>query len=151
MTPNEMPLQARGRTGCFKVVMILLGGLFLFSLLLILMPPSDADLARIAASRAERAEKTQELAAAAQKLKETNRLASGILSKGEDVLWAWYPDDGSSRDLLAGTYCFELAELGITRVVNVSVVSTQSAARRDGPDIIGRARCKDGIDQRARH
>lgn len=91
-----------------------------------------------------------ELEQALVSLRETNKRAVGIRQQNGDEVWAWYADDGSSRDLLAGTYCVELAQLGIKRPVQIRILDASTLATGAGPKFIGRANCRDGRDTRRR-
>lgn len=145
--PNPVP--PKGLSGCGLILVIVL----LFVAMLGVVSLFFADRSAMTATRTgpspqQRAE--EELERALVSLRESNKRAVGIRQQNGDEVWAWYVDDGSSRDLLAGTYCVELAELGIKRPVQIRILDAATLATGAGPKFIGRANCSDGRDTRRR-
>lgn len=145
--PN--PVAVKGLSGCglLLVVSLLVVG---FAGLASLMFSDRSAESPTRSGSSPRQQQEEELERALVTLRESNQQAVEIRQQNGDAVWAWYVDDGGSRDALAGTYCVELAEQGLTRPIQIRIIDAGTLATGAGPKFIGRANCRDGRDTRRR-
>lgn len=143
------PIANKGLSGCgllLVIALVIVG--FAGAASLIFGDRSAVSVTRSAPS--VRQQQEEQLERALVMLRGSNKAAVDIRQQNGDEVWAWYVDDGGSRDALAGTYCVELAEQGITRPVQIRILDAGTIATGAGPKFIGRANCRDGQDTRRR-